>query len=258
MTHHRPFAFLSALIGVTLLAFGCGGAQTDAARGDDGSMDAFATEMDQLGLLPGALVRGEEVPEGIAMDEPSVEVRGLEEVTSLMPLAVTAELELLVEADGERVPMRLWLMSYEQGIHVYGAETMVGYDRRGCESRAAEDAAAFLTSEAKAGRWRTHVIDTDELGTELPATIRMTLMDHDELLTEILAMGDVLQRGRLIHARMGDEVVVYTREPTNLNLFQAVMRLETNDDDRVRVVGPPHVVVTRIEPSELGEAAIEG
>ena len=249
----RTFRTLSLF--ATLLALACAGSQTRATDNDRGSMEPLSQELDDLALLPGQLAAGMEPPEELGIHSETHEalvVEAFEEVNSLDPVAVTTEVEMLVEAGGERIPLRLKLMSYEDGLHIYGAETMTAYDEEGRACNAADAAAKHIVAEARAGRFTTILLDPESLGTELPSLVRMTILSETELFADLLAIGDVLSEARLLRARMGDEVVVFSRESQNLGLYQSVMRVDSSSE-QLRVVGPPHVRVSRLDADEVSD-----
>ena len=237
-------------------AMACAGTQQVQTNAENGSMEPLRGEIDELALLPSHLAAGEEPPEDLGVsdwDEDSLVVEGLEDVDTLTPLAVTTEIEMLVEAEGERIPLRVALMSYEDGLHVYDVETMTAYDEEGRACTSADAAARFLVSEAREGRWSTHLLDPESLGTEMPSTVRMTLMDEGNMYSDLVALGDVLAKARVLRARMGDEVVVYSRDPQDLDFFQAVIRIDPYQEE-LTIMGPPHVRVSRITPETILES----
>ena len=239
------------------LALACAGTQRVEPQANNGSLTPLNDEIDKLALLPSQLVRGEEPPESLGMgdiERDSVQMRDQAQVEDLAVVAATTSLQMLVVAEGQQIPIRVRLMSYEDGLHVYGVETMTAYDAEGRECPAAEAAADFLVSEAKAGRWATLLVDTESLGTELPSNIRMMMMDDAAMFTDVMTFGEVLADARVVRARLSDEVVVFARDTDSLALFQSVIKLDPNSA-RLRVLGPPHVVVQPLDGEAVSAAS---
>ena len=241
----------------TMFALACAGTQQVDTQAENGSMEPLSGEINELAMLPSHLAAGEQPPDTLNVpeyDEDSLFIDGLEEVSALTPLAVTAQIEMLIEADGQRIPLRVALMSYEDGLHVYNVETMTAYDEEGRHCSSADAAARFMVHEAAEGRWSTMLLDPEQLGTELPSNVRMTLMNESNMFADLTALGDVLAKGRVLRARMGDEVVVYSRDPDDLDFFQAVIRIDPYQEE-LTVLGPPHVRVTRITADDVLQTA---